>query len=101
MGLKRIRKAANFSVDYHFDARQLNSGGNTAKLSRLIQKVSNEPGLYFVGLHFLDAFSSSMIQGVSRDANYVADIIKKRLNSKTTHGNYKANSRAKAAAALL
>ena len=33
--------------------------------------VTNEPGLYFVGLHFLFAFSSGMIQGVGRDAKYV------------------------------
>jgi len=30
--------------------------------------VPSEPGLYFVGLHFLHAFSSEMIHGVGRDA---------------------------------
>jgi putative flavoprotein involved in K+ transport len=30
--------------------------------------VDSEPGLYFVGLHFLYAMSSSMIHGVGRDA---------------------------------
>ncbi len=34
--------------------------------------VANEPGLYFVGLHFLYAASSGMIQGVGRDAAYIA-----------------------------
>src|SRR6478735_5674340 len=34
--------------------------------------VVNEPGLYFLGLHFLYAFSSAMIHGVGRDAKYVA-----------------------------
>lgn len=34
-----------------------------------------EPGLYFVGLHFLYAFSSDMIHGVGRDAARIADAI--------------------------
>ena len=36
------------------------------------------PGLYFVGLHFLHAFSSTMIHGVGRDAQRVADSITSR-----------------------
>jgi putative flavoprotein involved in K+ transport len=34
-----------------------------------------EPGLSFVGLQFLYAMSSSMIHGVERDANYIAERI--------------------------
>ncbi len=41
--------------------------------------VSNEPGLYFVGLNFLYAMSSPMIQGVGRDARHIADTIAARL----------------------
>jgi putative flavoprotein involved in K+ transport len=37
--------------------------------------VSSEPGLYFVGLHFLFAMSSVMIHGVGRDAERIADRI--------------------------
>jgi putative flavoprotein involved in K+ transport len=37
--------------------------------------VSKEPGLYFVGLHFQYSLSSTMIQGVGRDAKYVTDAI--------------------------
>jgi putative flavoprotein involved in K+ transport len=37
-----------------------------------------EPGLSFVGLHFLYAMSSSMIHGVGRDAEYVAERIAAR-----------------------
>lgn len=37
--------------------------------------VTSEPGLYFVGLNFLFAASSSMIHGVGRDAQYVAQAI--------------------------
>jgi putative flavoprotein involved in K+ transport len=40
--------------------------------------VATEPGLYFVGLHFLYAFSSVMIHGVSRDAEHIAKVIKSR-----------------------
>jgi putative flavoprotein involved in K+ transport len=40
--------------------------------------VDAEPGLYFVGLHFLHALSSAMIHGVGRDANRVATAIKAR-----------------------
>jgi putative flavoprotein involved in K+ transport len=37
--------------------------------------VTDEPGLYFVGLHFLYAFSSEMIHGVGRDAARIAEIL--------------------------
>lgn len=37
--------------------------------------VAQEPGLYFVGLHFLYAFSSEMIHGVGRDAARIANVI--------------------------
>jgi putative flavoprotein involved in K+ transport len=37
--------------------------------------VAEAPGLYFVGLHFLHAFSSSMIHGVGRDAARISDAV--------------------------
>jgi putative flavoprotein involved in K+ transport len=37
--------------------------------------VPGEPGLYFVGLHFLYAMSSTMIHGVGRDARHIAETI--------------------------
>ena len=40
--------------------------------------AAGEPGLYFVGLHFLYALSSTMIHGVERDARRVADTIARR-----------------------
>jgi putative flavoprotein involved in K+ transport len=40
--------------------------------------VSPEPGLYFLGQHFLYAASSGMIQGVGRDARHLAGIIAAR-----------------------
>jgi putative flavoprotein involved in K+ transport len=41
--------------------------------------VAEAPGLYFVGLGFLYAMSSSMIDGVGRDAQYVAERVAERL----------------------
>ena len=39
-----------------------------------------EPGLYFVGLHFLHAFSSTMVHGIARDAERIADTIERRTS---------------------
>jgi putative flavoprotein involved in K+ transport len=43
--------------------------------------VPGEPGLYFVGLFFLHAFSSAMIHGVGRDADRIAAAIAARERS--------------------
>jgi putative flavoprotein involved in K+ transport len=40
--------------------------------------VRDEPGLYFVGQHFLYSFSSTMIHGVGRDAARIALAVKER-----------------------
>jgi putative flavoprotein involved in K+ transport len=40
--------------------------------------AANEPGLYFLGFHFLYALSSTMIHGVGRDAEYIAEVIARR-----------------------
>jgi putative flavoprotein involved in K+ transport len=34
--------------------------------------VASEPGLYFIGLKFLYSVSSEQIQGIGRDADYIA-----------------------------
>ncbi len=49
--------------------------------------VAEEPGLYFVGLHFLYAMTSDTVTGMSRDARY---IVKQILNSKRLQGKLKA-----------
>jgi putative flavoprotein involved in K+ transport len=46
--------------------------------------VPGEPGCYFVGLHFLYAFSSTMIHGVARDAERIADTIQARVGAEPT-----------------
>ena len=43
--------------------------------------VPAEPGLYFVGLLFLYAFSSTMIHGVGRDAGRIAAVIDSRVRT--------------------
>ena len=43
--------------------------------------VKDEPGLFFVGLHFLYALSSDMIHGVGRDAERVAEIVAARATA--------------------
>ena len=40
--------------------------------------VTEVPGLYFVGLHFLYALSSSMIHGVGRDADRISEAVAAR-----------------------
>lgn len=44
--------------------------------------AAGEPGLYFVGLHFLYALSSTMIHGVERDARRVAETIAGRVRKR-------------------
>ncbi len=41
--------------------------------------VKNEPGLYFVGMHFQYSLSSAMIHGAERDAEHVVETIASRL----------------------
>jgi putative flavoprotein involved in K+ transport len=43
--------------------------------------VPSVPGLYFVGLHFLYAMSSTMIHGVGRDAEHIARSIAARARA--------------------
>lgn len=45
--------------------------------------VTKEPGLYFTGLHFLYSFSSTMIHGAARDAEYIVKSIMRRSNGKS------------------
>ena len=44
--------------------------------------VSSQPGLYFMGLFFLSAFTSSLIGGVGRGAQHIA----KHIASHEPHG---------------
>jgi putative flavoprotein involved in K+ transport len=43
--------------------------------------VADRPGLYFLGRLFQDSLSSSMIQGVGRDADHVAAHIASRAGT--------------------
>ena len=45
--------------------------------------VPDEPGFYFVGLHFLFSASSTMIHGIARDAERIAEVIRKLVAAGT------------------
>ena len=45
--------------------------------------VPGEPGLYFVGLHFLYSLSSTMIHGVARDALRIVETIGNRVKGQS------------------
>jgi len=47
--------------------------------------VESQPGLYFVGLHFLHAMSSGMIHGVGRDAKRIVESINLRASRLPRH----------------
>jgi len=44
--------------------------------------LPQEPGLSFVGLHFLYSMSSTMIHGVGRDAERIAEAVERRVNAR-------------------
>jgi putative flavoprotein involved in K+ transport len=48
--------------------------------------ATGEPGLYFLGRHFIFAVSSSMIHGVGRDARHLAEVIAARIGSSSRMG---------------
>jgi len=48
--------------------------------------AQDEPGLYFVGLHFLYSMSSTMIHGVGRDAARIAGIVAARARERRPAG---------------
>lgn len=41
--------------------------------------IANEPGLYFVGLHFLYSMTSGLVNGVGRDAERVVNAVAARM----------------------
>jgi putative flavoprotein involved in K+ transport len=45
--------------------------------------VPSEPGLYFVGLHFLYSMTSDTITGVHRDAQRIAKHVASRMSQRT------------------
>ena len=58
-----------------FDWIPLPVGGDDHEPRHQRGVVDEVPGLYFVGLHFLYAFSSTMVHGVGRDAERIAKAI--------------------------
>ena len=62
---------------YHpgFDWIDLPIFGEDGKVQHNGGALEQAPGLYFVGLSFLYAMSSSMIHGVSRDAARIVKVV--------------------------
>jgi putative flavoprotein involved in K+ transport len=58
--------------------------------------VNECPGLYFVGMHFLYALSSTMIHGVGRDADYIAAAIAARSEPQQRRHTTRLSTRATA-----
>lgn len=77
-GVKNVIWCTGFYPSYSWiDIACFNGSGPTHKRGI----VENEPGLYFVGMHFLYSLSSVMIHGVARDAEHVVKVIRHRLKS--------------------
>jgi len=49
--------------------------------------VLEEPGLFFVGLHFLTSMSSAMVHGVGHDAARIAALVRARTDTAATERN--------------
>jgi putative flavoprotein involved in K+ transport len=79
----RVVEAANvvWTTGFHpgFDWIRLAVFDEHGEVRQTRGVAEGEPGLYFVGQHFLYAFSSTMIHGVGRDAERVADAIAGRV----------------------
>jgi putative flavoprotein involved in K+ transport len=57
--------------------------------------VDGQPGLYFVGLHFLFSLSSGMVHGVARDARRIVDaIVARRVQGLRTEDGQRSFARA-------
>jgi putative flavoprotein involved in K+ transport len=78
----RVLEVTNvvWSTGFHYDFSWIDVpglGGGEPPHRRGV--VDGQPGLYLVGLHFLYAMSSAMIQGAGRDAEHVARHIAARV----------------------
>jgi putative flavoprotein involved in K+ transport len=49
--------------------------------------VLEEPGLFFVGLHFLTSMSSAMVHGVGHDAARIAALVRARSDTAAAERN--------------
>jgi putative flavoprotein involved in K+ transport len=80
----RVLEAANviWSTGFHHDFSWIDVPGlGDGEPPHQRGVVDGQPGLYLVGLHFLYAMSSAMIQGAGRDAEFIARHIAARMPS--------------------
>jgi putative flavoprotein involved in K+ transport len=71
-GIASVIWATGYSYDYSWiEAPVLDPTG----APRQTRGVTAQPGLYFVGLHWMHTFKSGLLAGVGADAEYIADHI--------------------------
>lgn len=82
LDVKNVVWCTGFKNDFSWIKVPAAAGGQTPAHERGV--VQSQPGLYFVGLPFQFAISSSLVAGVDRDADYIAvRIAAKRPQSKS------------------
>jgi putative flavoprotein involved in K+ transport len=72
--------------DHGFDWIHLPVFDDDGEVAHRSGVLPDQPGLYFVGLTFLHAMSSSMIQGVGRDAARIVNTINRRIEEIAARG---------------
>ena len=83
MEVENVIWCTGFRPDFSWIDLAISDGGTASKEPRHERGVvADVPGLYFVGLFFLYAASSELVRGVGRDAEYIAQQIASRLNSR-------------------
>jgi putative flavoprotein involved in K+ transport len=71
-----------FGLGLSFVALPIFDAGGEPRHERGI--VTEQPGMYLVGQHFLYSLSSTMIHGVGRDAERIGKAIARRMGSRTS-----------------
>ncbi len=80
LGVANVIWSTGFTPGFSWIDLELPGGKDEPEHARGI--VAEHPGLYFVGLHFLYAFSSTMIHGIARDAQHVAAAAAERARAR-------------------
>ncbi|MGJ7614544.1 MULTISPECIES: MSMEG_0569 family flavin-dependent oxidoreductase [unclassified Variovorax] len=82
-GITSVVWCIGFSPDFAWvDAPVFNGRGAPVHL----RGVTNEPGLYFLGLPWLHTWGSGRFSGVARDAEFLAQAIAQRKEDMRAHG---------------
>jgi putative flavoprotein involved in K+ transport len=78
-GISSVVWATGYAFDFGFvDAAILDDVGYPVQR----RGVTDVPGLYFVGLHWLHTLASGLLYGVAADAEHVADALDRELSAR-------------------